>query len=360
MSEMDGMKMGLLWSLILDAALAAAGLAKRRGKLWLIRFAALSVIVNLNAFYLSAGLTAELGEAAFLTAACVAAAKIFVVWIFVQKEKPAEEILPVYLLCMAVSLCIHINPATGMACELALLAFCLYEEHMGRERQRREAENRENAGLEEEGGQGLYLQAIEDSYRKNRALMHDLNNHAIAMRALADNGEYKELEQYIDTFSRKVKENLFPVRSGNLVLDALLADKYQRAAGLDIPVLFEGVRYCACIRSEDLCIVVGNLLDNAIEENRKCREPGQRRISVRISSKEDFLRVTVTNPLFHELKVKNGLPASEKPDAEHHGMGLKNVRRICDKYGGTLVWDASDAQFMVTAELFTEQHCPGF
>lgn len=352
--------MGLLWSLILDAALAAAGLAKRRGKLWLIRFAALSVIVNLNAFYLSAGLTAELGEAAFLTAACVAAAKIFVVWIFVQKEKPAEEILPVYLLCMAVSLCIHINPATGMACELALLAFCLYEEHMGRERQRREAENRENAGLEEEGGQGLYLQAIEDSYRKNRALMHDLNNHAIAMSALADNGEYKELEQYIDTFSRKVKENLFPVRSGNLVLDALLADKYQRAAGLDIPVLFEGVRYCACIRSEDLCIVVGNLLDNAIEENRKCREPGQRRISVRISSKEDFLRVTVTNPLFHELKVKNGLPASEKPDAEHHGMGLKNVRRICDKYGGTLVWDASDAQFMVTAELFTEQHCPGF
>lgn len=53
--------MGLLWSLILDAALAAAGLAKRRGKLWLIRFAALSVIVNLNAFYLSAGLTAEFG-----------------------------------------------------------------------------------------------------------------------------------------------------------------------------------------------------------------------------------------------------------------------------------------------------------
>lgn len=349
------MEMGILWSLILDAALAAAGLAERRGKMWLIRFAALSVTVNMNAFYLSAGLAAEFGEAALLTAACAAAAKIFVVWIYVQKEKPAEEMLPVYLLCMAVSLCIHIKPATGLACELALLAFCLYAEHIGRERQRRETERGEKkAGVEEEGGQSLYLQAIEDSYRKNRALMHDLNNHAIAMRALADNGEYGELERYIDTFSRKVKENLFPVRSGNLVLDALLADKYQRAAGLDIPVLFEGVRYCARIPGEDLCTVVGNLLDNAIEENRKCREPGQRRISVRISSKEDFLRVTVTNPLFHELKVKNGLPASEKPDAEHHGMGLKNVRRVCDKYGGTLVWDASDAQFMVTAELFTE------
>lgn len=351
---MDGMKMGLLLSLILDAALAAMGLVKRRGKLWLIRFAALSVIVNLNAFYLSAGLSAEFGKAAFLTAACVAAAKIFVVWIYIQKGKSAEEMLPVYLLCIAVSFCVHVNPATGLACELVLLAFCLYAEHMGEERRRREAENKEKkAGMEEEGGQSLYLQAIEDSYRKNRALMHDLNNHAIAMRALADNGEYGELERYIDTFSRKVKENLFPVRSGNLVLDALLADKYQRAAGLDIPVLFEGVRYSAHIHNADLCTVIGNLLDNAIEENRKCREPGQRRISVCITSKEDLLRVTVTNPLFHELKVKNGLPVSEKPDAEHHGMGLKNVRRVCGRYGGTLIWDASDTGFSVTAELFT-------
>ena len=57
--------------------------------------------------------------------------------------------LPVYLLCIAVSLCIHINLATGLACELALLTFCLYEEHMGRERQLCEAVNRENAGLED-------------------------------------------------------------------------------------------------------------------------------------------------------------------------------------------------------------------
>ena len=97
--------------------------------------------------------------------------------------------------------------------------------------------------------------------------MHDLNNHAVAMRALAVNGEYGELVQYIDAFSRKVKDNMFPVRSGSIVLDALLADKYHRAARLDIPVIFEGVRYAADFGNEDLCTVVGNLLDNAIEEN---------------------------------------------------------------------------------------------
>ncbi len=352
---MDGMEMILLAGLAADAVLAAAGLAKRRGKLWFLRFTAFSVIVNLTAFYLSAGLTAEFGKAAFLTAACAAAAKIFVSLVFIQRDKLSEEMPPVYLLCIAVSLCIHSDPAAGLACELALLIFCLYSEHLGRERQRQREESLEwEEGIEKSGSQRLYLQAIEDSYRKNRALMHDLNNHAIAMQALAAHGEYGELAQYIDIFSRKVKDNMFPVRSGNIVLDALLADKYHRAAGLEIPVLFEGVRYSAHIHNEDLCTVVGNLLDNAIEENRKCREPGQRRISVYISSKEDSLRITVENPLFHELKVKNGLPVSEKPDAEHHGMGLKNVRRVCDKYGGTLVWDASEDRFMVTAELFTD------
>ena len=321
----------------------------------LCRFAALSVLVNMSAFYLSEGLAAELGadfsrEAVYAAAVCAAAAKLFVVWIFTQREKPAEALLPVYLLAAAVSFCFHADPAAGLACELALLIFCLYSEHMDRQREGRKAQERPGNAP---GGQDLYLQTIEDSYRKNRALMHDLNNHAIAMRALADNGEYEELAQYIDTFSQKVRDNIFPVRSGSIVLDALLADKYRRAAGLDIPVVFEGVRYSAHIDNEDLCTVVGNLLDNAIEENGRCRDAGQRRISVRISSGEDSLSVTVRNPLFHELKVKNGLPVSEKPDAEHHGIGLKNVRRVCDKYGGTLLWDTPEAEFAVTVELNT-------
>ncbi len=348
-TKVNGKGMALLISLALDVGLLAAGLVKRRGKLLLCRFAAMSALVNMSAFYLSEGLAAEFGAAVYLNVVCAATAKLFVILIYTQKEEPAEGMLPVYLLSLVVSLCRHTIPAAGLACELALLLFLLYSEHAGRERQHREGEG---CPQDSTGGHDMYLQTIEDSYRKNRALMHDLNNHAIAMRALAVNGEYGELVQYIDVFSRKVKDNMFPVRSGSIVLDALLADKYHRAARLDIPVIFEGVRYAADFGNEDLCTVVGNLLDNAIEENGRCRDAAKRRISIWISSEEDFLRVTVRNPLFHELKVKNGLPVSEKPDAEHHGMGLKNVRKVCDKYKGTLVWDVSETEFTVTAELF--------
>lgn len=367
--------MVLLISLILDGVLAAAALVKRKGINSVCRLAAMSAIVNGIACYVSMGLEAELGASVLSEIACAAGAKIFMIWIFLQKEKTDKqalteretteraskeeifsEALPVYLVSAAVSLCVHSHPIKGVACELILLCYILFFERNRRKKGEREAGDRTglNAGLSVGGDTGRnngYLQTIEESYRKNRALMHDLNNHAVAMRALAESGKYEELVRYTDTFSRKVRENIFPVHSGSIVLDALLADKYHRAAARDIPILFEEIRYSADLDDEDLCIVLGNLLDNAIEENEKCADPGQRRIFLRIVSEEDSLNIRVRNPLFHELTVKGGLPVSQKPDAEHHGMGLRNVRRVCDRYGGTLFWDVSEKEFSVTAEL---------
>lgn len=347
----------MIWlTLLPDVVLIVAGLAMKRGKLVMCRFTAMSAVVNMLALYLSAGLTAEFANAAFLEIICAAVAKIFVIWIFTWREEPADGMLPVYLLALGVSLCFHSEAVAGMSCELLLLAFLLYSQYTGRKGRREEGYGTDHAagyGMASGfGGKNLYLRTIEESYRKNRALMHDLNNHAIAMRSLADGGKQEELIRYIDAFSRKVKENMFPVRSGSIVLDALLADKYHRASAQDIPMMFEEIRYCIDLDNEDLCVVLGNLLDNAIEENGKCPDAGRRRIFVRIFSGEGSLNIRVRNPLFHELTVKNGLPVSQKPDAEHHGMGMKNVRRVCGKYNGTLVWDASEKEFSVTAELF--------
>lgn len=179
-----GRKMILLISLMLDVGLMLAVLAKRKGKMLLCRFITMSVLVNMSTFYLSEGLSAEFGAAVFLEVVCAAAAKLFVIWIFIQKEEPAEGMLPVYLLSVVVSLCIHSNPVAGLFCELTLLFFVLYFEHKSGERQKREAEELTESM---HSGHNLYLQTIEDSYRKNRALMHDLNNHAIAMHCWQTN-----------------------------------------------------------------------------------------------------------------------------------------------------------------------------
>ena len=181
--------------------------------------------------------------------------------------------------------------------------------------------------------------------------MHDLKNHFIVLRALAGQKEYDKLLEYTDTLSEKVSENFFPVHSGNAVLDTLLADKYHASRRNHIFVEFVSVRYDADLDSSDLCTVIGNLFDNAIAENLKTPCVEERRISVSIRTTDEYVLIEMKNPLFHELTVKNGLPASDKPDSKHHGIGLKNVRRVCNTYGGELLWNDCDGEFTMTVQL---------
>ncbi|MCH5333663.1 MAG: sensor histidine kinase [Agathobacter sp.] len=330
-------------SLVIDIALLAAKFFLTRYKVIAIRFLALAVIVNTIAYYMVSGLAASFGQNLLASAVCTLTAKIFVVWFFQQSGEQEIANAPVYLVTILLSLCLHANPISGIGTETVLLLFLLYVERVKPDpEEKAPAKKRES---------DIYLMTIEDSYRKNRALMHDLKNHMIALRSLAEKKEYDKLLQYTDTLTEKVSENLFPVHSGNLVLDALLADKYHTARRNKIYVEFVTVNYNIDLDSGDLCTVIGNLFDNAIAENLKTSLTDDRRISVLIHTAEEWLIVEIKNPLFHELNIKNGLPASDKPNLEHHGIGLKNVRRVCDKYGGELLWNDADGIFTVTARL---------
>jgi sensor histidine kinase regulating citrate/malate metabolism len=105
------------------------------------------------------------------------------------------------------------------------------------------------------------------------------------------------------------------------------------------------------VTDEDLCVVLGNLLDNAIAENQHAPPGAERYIQLYIAPEEGALVIRLKNPLFRPLSVRGGLPATLKPDAVHHGIGLKNVRRICDRYNGELVWNDENRVFEITARL---------
>lgn len=338
----------LLFSLILDVVFFIAKTVRSRKGMTALPLFAISALANSYAHYMILGLTDAFGDHLLFALICTATAKIFIFWAYLLPGEPRPKNAPVYLLTVLLSLCLHDNPVTGLLCTTFLLLFLLYTEHS------------ENAPDKEKPipapGQesSLYLKTIEDSYRKNRALMHDLKNHIIVLRSFAEAKEYDKLLEYTDSLAEKVSENLFPVRSGNMVLDALLADKYHTARRNGIFVEFVSVRCDFTLDGGDLCAVIGNLFDNAIAENLKTNRPEERRISLSIrthisdiTGKE--LLIQIKNPLFHSLKIQNGLPASDKPDVEHHGIGLKNVRRICHKYDGSLVWDDADGIFTVTA-----------
>lgn len=335
----------LIVSMILDLILLVVKFSRTRHAVVTLRFLALTVIINTITCYMILGLTAAFGQNILFSTVCTLTAKIFVVWFFQQSGEREAKNVPIYFVTIVLSLCFHESPISGIATETVLLLFLLYVE-----RSKPSLEEKTPVKIKKRESD-IYLMTIEDSYRKNRELMHDLKNHIIVLRSLAEKKEYEKLLEYTDTLSEKVSENLFPVHSGNTVLDALLADKYHTARRYKIFVEFVKVNYHIDLDSSDLCTVIGNLFDNAIAENLKTSHTDDRRISISIRTTEEVLTVEISNPLFHELKIKNGLPASDKPDLEHHGIGLKNVRRVCDKYGGELIWNDADGMFTATARL---------
>lgn len=335
----------LLISLILDVVLLIVKTVRKRNIAICLRFLSISILINIFAYYMTLGLTETFGYNLLFALVCSGAAKIFVVWLYLQPIEAEHKNAPVYLLVILLSLCLHDNPVFGLISGAILLLFVIYTEYYNNTNSDEKNESRPKRESD------IYLKTIEDSYRKNRALMHDLKNHIIALRSLAEEKEYDKLLDYMDSMAEKVSENLFPVHSGNTVLDALLADKYHTARRNGIFVEFLTVSYNAGFDSGDLCTIIGNLFDNAIVENLKTSHTEERRISVAIRATDDELAVVMKNPLFHVLKIQNGLPASDKPDLEHHGIGLKNVRRVCDAYDGTLFWDDTDGIFTITAKL---------
>jgi sensor histidine kinase regulating citrate/malate metabolism len=246
---------------------------------------------------------------------------------------------------ISVSLCIHNTPLPGLICGIILLAYLLYAEYSAKDKNNSDA-------MQTVNDNSLYLRTIEENYRKSRELWHDLNNHILSMRSLAENKQYDELEIYINSLSEKIAGSAFPVKSGSIVLDALIADKYHKARRADIYVEFVLIDYRNTINDKDLCVIIGNLFDNAIEENLRSTNNDGRYIKLYISPKDDTLIIQLINPLYHELTVKSGLPSTVKPDSVHHGMGLKNVRHICDKYNGELLWTSENGIFEITARMY--------
>ena len=86
----------------------------------------------------------------------------------------------------------------------------------------------------------------------------------------------------------------------------------------------------------DICSLFGNILENAIESVSKLTNESDRIISIKVQEKASMLIITCDNYYNGTLNFADGLPISSKEDNDYHGFGLKSIKRIAKKYGGTL------------------------
>ena len=171
-----------------------------------------------------------------------------------------------------------------------------------------------------------------------RRLHHDMKNHLLAIQGMKNDPE--QVDRYIEQMLDGLKSFEVLRRTGNELLDGLLSEKIRIAAGYGVELTAElDFRSCSYIDSFDVCTIFGNILDNAIEAAAKVQSPCQRIIRLQGALRADRLMITCTNPYTGKLKPLGDLFATGKADAKLHGIGLSNVKRSAEKYGGEVLID---------------------
>lgn len=182
---------------------------------------------------------------------------------------------------------------------------------------------------------------------KNRIQIHDIKNHLLLLREFAVKENYDELKQYLNEVWGEYTATKGKMWTQNEVLDTFLDKKMQEAEmeGMEFRIEADVLRKVPLTKTE-LCVLFGNLLDNAIEACSKI-QVGKKKISVKISRKKNFLFIFIANTIQERPREKKGELVSDKKNAELHGYGLKSVKQIVEKYGGTFQYEIKDDQFEV-------------
>lgn len=164
---------------------------------------------------------------------------------------------------------------------------------------------------------------------------HDLKHQIQALK----HADSENMQQYIDEVENSIMIYDHVVETKNEVLNTILSEKslYCEKHQITLTCIADAV-HMDFMSVMDIYALLGNALDNAIEAVSKYRDVEKRVVSLTISSKNDFLCIQTNNYVDRELQFKDGLPLSTKRrNRAYHGFGMKSMKHLTEKYGGTLV-----------------------
>lgn len=185
---------------------------------------------------------------------------------------------------------------------------------------------------------------VDNMYRKMRGWRHDYRNHIQTMKVLASEGDLDALKKYLDKLDEDLNTVDVVVKTGNKMTDAILNSKISLAKSKGINVIADAKVPVELKMSDiDLCIVMGNLFDNAIEASLALPEQ-ERLIRLYMDIKNTQLYMCLTNfTSVKKLKKQGGRYVTTK--GEGHGFGLVRVDDIIERYGGYISRNSEDGAF---------------
>ncbi len=197
-----------------------------------------------------------------------------------------------------------------------------------------------------------HYREVENMYRQIRGWRHDYRNHIQTMKAYAAAQDWEAVKRYLDLLDEDLTTVDTVIKTGNPMTDAILNSKISLAKAKGIRVVADAQIPFRLKSSEiDLCCIIGNLFDNAIEASVKLPED-QRLIRVYMDMKNTQLYISFTNfTAGKKMKKEGKLFRSTK--GEGHGFGLVRIDAIVERLGGYISRNSEDGAF--TTEILLPQ-----
>ena len=175
---------------------------------------------------------------------------------------------------------------------------------------------------------------VENIYRTMRGWRHDYHNHIQTLLALESAGETARIREYLYRLNDDLTTVDTVLKTGNVMVDAILNSKLSLIKSKNIAVNAKAVvPKELAVSDTDLCVIIGNLLDNALEACLRQSEAAARFIRVYIGILKGQLYISVTNSMDGVARRVGGSYLSSK-GGEAHGFGLLRIDRITARLGG--------------------------
>ena len=198
---------------------------------------------------------------------------------------------------------------------------------------------------------GRHLEISKEQYEHQMKIRHDMKNHGLCLARLLAEGKTEEVLHYLEQWNIRMDCGTDNIRSGSVFVDALLNPKYQQAKKLGIDISIQAaVPGEEEIAPVDLCCILANALDNAIEACQRGMKEGKPAGWIQMKSQMH------TNYWVLEIRNSNEIPSAaykgknrgETPSAIYkgkllsskrtgaYGVGLQNIRTVVEQYEGVL------------------------
>lgn len=196
-----------------------------------------------------------------------------------------------------------------------------------------------------------YYEKIADMNENRQTMMHDLKHYISALRAMVRCEEASDALQFLNDLNVKLDANEQCVHSDIPVLDAVLSEKEDDAKerGVNMDIQVEPGCSLGGVNEMDYIVMMGNLLDNAIQAAEKCEKDSNVNVNIFMENNGAFLVTKICNSYNKENLIMEGDEfVSTKKDSGIHGIGIKSVKKMAAACNGMFKIDIKENVFTAT------------